>query len=163
MQPSGKIIVLSLRPNCRGRRLPAGPSQGWHRWVGRDRSGSRQGAGSPTSSGLVLAAVSARDPHAAASRLHQNQLRVPILAAHMLPQCCDIIVECAPAAAFASIVEPAVAAGRRIVALSAGALLDHMDLVERAAATGAQIVVPSGADSGTRCCARCCARTNSLR
>jgi len=43
------------------------------------------------------------------------------------------------------VAEPAIAAGRILVALSVGALLDHLDLVERAAATGARIIAPTGA------------------
>ncbi len=39
----------------------------------------------------------------------------------------------------------AVGKGRIFMPLSCGQLLDHMDLVERAAATGARIVVPTGA------------------
>src|SRR6202035_648916 len=57
----------------------------------------------------------------------------------------DIIVECLPAAQFRAIAEPAIAAARIFVPLSAGALLEHGDLVERAKATGARIIVPTGA------------------
>src|SRR5204863_6065170 len=44
-----------------------------------------------------------------------------------------------------SVATPAIEAGRMLVALSAGALLDHMELIERAAQTGARILVPTGA------------------
>ena len=40
---------------------------------------------------------------------------------------------------------PAIERGRIFMPLSVGALIDHMDLVERAPATGARIVVPTGA------------------
>ena len=58
------------------------------------------------------------------------------------------MVESAPAAVFRDIAEPVVRAGKVLVAISAGALLDHADLVETARDTGAQIVVPSGAVMG---------------
>ena len=57
----------------------------------------------------------------------------------------DIIVECAPARVFAEVAGPAIEQGRILMPLSVGALLDHMDLVERGRATGARIIVPTGA------------------
>ena len=39
----------------------------------------------------------------------------------------------------------AVAAGRLFLPISVGALLSHMDLIDRARQTGAQIIVPTGA------------------
>ena len=73
---------------------------------------------------------------------------VDVVAAGELAERADIVVESAPAAAFHEIAEPAVRAGKVLVAISAGALLDHADLIETARATGAQIVVPSGAVMG---------------
>ena len=95
--------------------------------------------------GLALAAVAARDNSAARSRLAAQGIAARMAEAAALADHCDVIVECAPAAAFRSIAAPAIEAGRILVALSAGALLDHMDLIERAAATGARILVPTGA------------------
>jgi len=102
----------------------------------------RVAAGIP---GLALTAAAARDNSAAAARLAANGIAARMVAAATLPEHCDVIVECAPAAAFRSIAAPAIEAGRMLVALSAGALLDHMELVDRAAATGARILVPTGA------------------
>ena len=65
---------------------------------------------------------------------------VPDLAAHA-----DIIVECAPAAVLPAIAEPALRAGRSLVVLSCGALLDRMELVELAREHGGRILVPTGA------------------
>src|SRR5947199_4747474 len=105
-------------------------------------SGRRLGAGIP---GLALAAAAARDNSAAEARLAANGIAARMVAVAALPEHCDVIVECAPAAAFRSIAAPAIEAGRVFVALSAGALLDHMELIERAARTGARILVPTGA------------------
>src|SRR5439155_6169408 len=95
--------------------------------------------------GLALAAVAARDNAAARSRLAAHGIAAPTVEAAALADHCGAIVECAPAAAFRSIAAPAIEAGRILVALSAGALLDHMDLIERAEAHGARILVPTGA------------------
>jgi aspartate dehydrogenase len=57
----------------------------------------------------------------------------------------DIVVEAAPAAVFEQIAAAAIEAGRIFVPASVGALLPRMHLVERAQATGARIVVPTGA------------------
>ena len=98
--------------------------------------------------GLVLAAVSARDRARARERIAGFRTPVDVVAAGELAEHADIVVESAPAAVFREIAEPAVRAGKILVAISAGALLDHADLVETARATGAQIVVPSGAVMG---------------
>ena len=98
--------------------------------------------------GLTLRAVSARDHARARNRMRGFRSPVDVVAAGDLAGCADIVVECAPAAVFREIAEPVVRAGKTLVAISAGALLDHADLVETARATGAQIVVPSGAVMG---------------
>ncbi len=95
--------------------------------------------------GLTLGAAAARDNSAAAARLAANGIATRMVAVAALPEHCEVIVECAPAAAFRSIAAPAIEAGRIFIALSAGALLDHMELIERAAQTGARILVPTGA------------------
>ena len=98
--------------------------------------------------GLTLSAVSARNHARARDRMRDFRSPVEVVAAGDLAGRADIVVECAPAAVFREIAEPVVRAGGTLVAISAGALLDHADLVETARATGAQIVVPSGAVVG---------------
>ena len=98
--------------------------------------------------GLILGAVSARDHARARERMAGFRVPADMVAARELAARADIVVECAPAAVFREIAEPVVRAGKILVAISAGALLDHDDLVEAARATGAQIVVPSGAVMG---------------
>ena len=98
--------------------------------------------------GLTLRAVSARDHERARNRMRGFRSPVDVVAAGGLAERADIVVECAPAAVFRDIAEPVVRAGKTLVTISAGALLDHTDLVETARATGAQIVVPSGAVMG---------------
>ena len=98
--------------------------------------------------GLTLCAVSARDHARARERMAGFRTPVDVVVAGELAERADIVVESAPAAVFREIAEPAVRAGKVLVAISVGALLDHADLVETARATGAQIVVPSGAVMG---------------
>jgi aspartate dehydrogenase len=57
----------------------------------------------------------------------------------------DLVVEAAPAALFEPIASPAIERGRIFVPASAGALLTHSGLAERARQTGARIIVPTGA------------------
>ena len=102
----------------------------------------RLAAGIP---GLRLAALSARDLPSAAARLAQLGIAVPVVGPGELAARADIVVEAMPAAEFRAIAEPAIDAGRLFLPLSVGALLDHLDLVERARRSGARIIVPTGA------------------
>lgn len=95
--------------------------------------------------GLSLAAAAARDNSAAQGRLAAAGIATRMVAVAELPQHCDVVIECAPAPAFRAIALPAIEAARILVTLSAGAVLDHMDLIERAERTGARILVPTGA------------------
>ena len=95
--------------------------------------------------GLELVAVSARDRDKAARNLESFRRPVPVAGLAELARRAEIVVECAPATVFAEVAEPAVEAGRTLVTVSCGALLERMDLIERARATGARILIPSGA------------------
>ena len=92
-----------------------------------------------------LVAVSARNTTRAAERLARLGSAVPVLPLEELSRGSDIVIECVPAAVFDGVVRPAIAAGRTLVMLSVGALLDRIELVEAARQTGARIIVPSGA------------------
>src|SRR5437667_11678675 len=61
--------------------------------------------------GLALTAAAARDNSTAAARLVANAIATRMVAAAALPEHCDVIVECAPAAAFCSIAARGVEAG----------------------------------------------------
>jgi aspartate dehydrogenase len=95
--------------------------------------------------GMTLAAVSARNLDGARARIaefRQPPKAVPLseLAGHA-----DLIVECVPAAAFREVAEPVIAAGKWLLPLSVAGLLNHMDLVDKARASGGRILVPTGA------------------
>lgn len=95
--------------------------------------------------GLRLTAVSARDRANARRRMAGLSTPVPILALGELAGQADVVVECAPAAVFRAVAEPAIRAGRVFMPVSVGQLLGHPDLIELAAASGARIIVPTGA------------------
>jgi len=97
------------------------------------------------SEGLELVAVAARDRAKATANMADFRRPVPVVALEELAALADVVVECAPAAVFAALAESAIDQGRIFVPVSVGALLPRMDLVERARATGARIVVPTGA------------------
>jgi aspartate dehydrogenase len=95
--------------------------------------------------GFRLAAVAARDAARAKARLAAAGIAAPVVPLAELAERADIVIECLPAARFRAIAEPAIARRRIFVPLSAGALLEHIDLVEQARESGARIVVPTGA------------------
>jgi len=95
--------------------------------------------------GLVLAAVAARDEAKARRNMAGFKTPVPVVPLGRLADLADVVVECAPPELFPEIARPAIEQGRLFVPLSVTMLLDHMDLIERAKATGARILVPTGA------------------
>lgn len=111
--------------------------------------------------GLHLSAVGARN-HDAARALLPDSVAVADIGA--LADLADIVVECAPAAVLPTIAEPALRAGRTVVVLSCGALLERMDLVDTARAHGGRILVPTGALLGLDAvCAAAEGRIDSVR
>lgn len=91
---------------------------------------------------MHLEAVATREPSSVAERLGTpvDAVDFATLAAR-----CDVIMECLPRALFRAVAEPAIDAGRIFVPLSVSALLEDVDLIERAHTTGARILVPTGA------------------
>jgi aspartate dehydrogenase len=95
--------------------------------------------------GLHLAAIAVRDQAKAREKLAAFKRMPHLTGLAALADHADIVVECVPAAAFAEVAMAAVEKGRILVLASVGQLIDHMHLIERAKATGARIVVPTGA------------------
>ena len=98
--------------------------------------------------GIALAAVSANDKARAAAKVAGFAAPPIVCTLAELSDHADIVIECAPASVFAEVAGPAVEKGRMFMPLSVGALLNHMDLVDRARETGARIIVPTGAIIG---------------
>jgi aspartate dehydrogenase len=95
--------------------------------------------------GLKLSAVAVRDPIKAAETLRLLKHPAPVVGLADLAETADVVVECAPAELVAEIAEPVLRAGKTVVILSVGALLNRMDLVDIARENGGQIIVPTGA------------------
>jgi aspartate dehydrogenase len=95
--------------------------------------------------GLVLTAVSARDADKARRNLPQIGNSVRLVTADALAQSCDVVVECLPPAMFRTVALSVIEPGKIFMPLSVGQLLENWDLVARAEATGARILVPTGA------------------
>jgi aspartate dehydrogenase len=96
--------------------------------------------------GVALEAVSARDIGRAEQAMAAFARKVPVLPLSRLADSdLDIVVECAPAALLREIAGPALGAGRMLITLSCGALLDNFDLVDLARRHGGRILVPTGA------------------
>jgi aspartate dehydrogenase len=92
-----------------------------------------------------LACASAGRHDVAREWLAREGIACPLVDLDTMPEHADIAVECAPAAVLKQICAPMLAAGKRVLVLSAGALLPHPDLIELARAHGGQIIVPTGA------------------
>lgn len=103
---------------------------------------SRLAAGVP---GLELVAVGARDPAKAGATLRELGVDVPLSAVDELEPLADLVIECTPAQLLPRIAEPMLRAGKEVVVLSAGALLEHPELFDLAERHGGTISVPTGA------------------
>ena len=95
--------------------------------------------------GLALEAVCVRDAARAQQKMAGFQRPVDVCSAGDLAARCDVVVDCAPAAAFAEIAAPALAKGRVLLTVSAAAMIEHLDLVDLAARHGGRIIVATGA------------------
>ena len=98
-----------------------------------------------TADGFDLTAVAASSIPSAEAKVRGLAAPPKAVATAELADHADIVIECAPAKNFADIAEPAIEAGRTLIALSAGALLSRGNLIEAAEISGAQIIVPTGA------------------
>ena len=95
--------------------------------------------------GVVLACVAARDQVKAKAWLDEHGISCPIVSLDDLPAHADLAVEAAPGAIVDQICRPMLQAGKKVMVLSAGALLPRPDLIELAKDNGGQIIVPTGA------------------
>jgi aspartate dehydrogenase len=97
--------------------------------------------------GLTLTAIGVRDPARAPAIDWQHDAPRFTTIDDMVDDC-DVVIECAPAAVLHRIAAPFLRAGKKVIVLSSGALLQNEDLIPLAAEHGGQIIVPSGAILG---------------
>ncbi len=95
--------------------------------------------------GLTLACAAAQDRAKAQAWLDGQGIQCPLVELDELPQHADLAIECAPAAIIERICRPMLEAGKAVMVLSCGALLDRPALVDLARERGGQIIVPTGA------------------
>lgn len=95
--------------------------------------------------GLRLTAIAAGRTDIAKRRLVETGIAVPMLAAAELGAHADIVVDCAPARAFRSVAEPALAAGRVLITVNGAALLEAPDIALVAGQKAARIILVTGA------------------
>jgi aspartate dehydrogenase len=98
--------------------------------------------------GLVLAGATSRDSDRARAFLSSLPGAPPCLPFAELLDRADLVVEAATQAALVELAPEVLAAGRDLVVLSVGALLDHPEWVDQAAARGVRIHAPSAAIAG---------------
>ena len=98
--------------------------------------------------GLALAGATSRDAGRAREFLASVPGAPPFLGFEELLERADIVVEAATQAALVARAPAILEAGRDLLVLSVGALLDHPEWVELAAARGARIHAPSAAIAG---------------
>ncbi len=96
----------------------------------------------------TLVGMTSRSQDKAHAFVATLQKPVPVLPLDELVQLSDIVVEAATGAALEKIATETLKAGKDLMALSGGALLDRHDLYNLASDNGATIYVPSGAIAG---------------
>jgi len=95
--------------------------------------------------GLTLACVAAHDRAKAQAWLDAQGIDCPLVELEALPDHADLAIECAPAAIIERVCRPMLEAGKAVMVLSCGALLERPDLIALAKDRGGQIIVPTGA------------------
>jgi aspartate dehydrogenase len=95
-----------------------------------------------------VAGITSRDEGKARAYLDTLPEPPPWLSQAELVERSDILVEAAGPHTVVPLVEQAFAAGKDVVVISVGALLDRMDLFDLARSKGCRLIVPSGAIAG---------------
>ena len=98
--------------------------------------------------GAVLGAITSRSFGRATQFAATLNSRPPVVELDQLVEISDLVVEAAPANAMEAIAVATLSAGKDLMALSGGALLQRQDLFALAEKNGATIYVPSGAIAG---------------
>jgi aspartate dehydrogenase len=97
---------------------------------------------------LRVAGVTSRTETSARDFLSTFNHPPPYLSLHDLIAAADLIVEAAGGSVVPSLAQEVFAGGKDLMVISAGALLDHPEIMESARRTGCRLYVPSGAIAG---------------
>ena len=98
--------------------------------------------------GATLGAITSRSLERAARFAAKLDCRPPVVELDEMVGMADLVIEAAPADAMDAIATATLSAGKDLMALSGGALLERDDLFALAERNGATIYVPSGAIAG---------------
>jgi aspartate dehydrogenase len=115
-----------------------------HRRIGDDRARGRARL-VETETGLTLDCVAAGDDDKAQRYLAEAGWDVPVVSLAEMARRVDVVVDCAPSAAFRAIGEAVAANGRILLTVSGAALLESFDLVDRVAEGGGRVILATGA------------------
>ena len=97
---------------------------------------------------VPIAGVASRSAGPALAFLATLKHSRPLLDVPALIEGCDLIVEAAGGHVVPELGHATFAAGKDLMVISVGALLNHPDLVDEARASGCRLIVPSGAIAG---------------
>lgn len=97
---------------------------------------------------VAIAGVTSRTESSARRFLSEFEQPTPYLALNRLIESADLVVEAAGGAVVPPLAEQVFAAGKDLMVISVGALLDHPEIIERSRASGCRLYVPSGAIAG---------------
>jgi aspartate dehydrogenase len=95
-----------------------------------------------------VAGVTSRNEKSAQSFLAAFERPAPYLSLQDLIAASDLVVEAAGGSVVSRLAEEVFAAGKDLMVISAGALLDHPEIIEKSRQTGCRLYVPSGAIAG---------------
>jgi aspartate dehydrogenase len=95
-----------------------------------------------------IAGVTSRTEKSARDLLSTLRRPPPYLSLQELIAASDLIVEAAGGAVVPGLAEEVFAGGKDLMVISAGALLDHPEIMQRSRQTGCRLYVPSGAIAG---------------
>ena len=95
-----------------------------------------------------IAGVTSRTEKTARDFLSTFRNPPPYLSLRELIAAADLIVEAAGGAVVPGLAEEVFAAGKDLMVISAGALLDHPEIMEKSRRTGCRLYMPSGAIAG---------------
>jgi aspartate dehydrogenase len=105
-------------------------------------------AGEKGSLGVRVVGLSSRTEQTARDFLKTLERPPPYLTLPDLIKSADLVVEAAGGGVVAALAKEVFAARKDLMVISAGALLEHPEVIESARRTGSRLIVPSGAIAG---------------